>query len=166
MLLPKQGVSSLSTLDINGKTVEIPLTEDFIKSVLQYARKSGKADKRFDLNLVEGQLAETELLKLLGDSTLEVKRDFAVSKTGNLAIEFMCRDKPSGIITTVANWWALALSGDKFNDEVIVLIKTSRLKRLLEGIRTVFGGDGNKSEMFLLPVKNLLQPIEGETTEK
>jgi hypothetical protein len=158
-------METLEIKDVKGKSVEIPFTEELVKSVLKLARKTGRADKRFDINIVEGQLAETELLTLLGDKTVEVKRDNAVSKTGNLAIEFMCRSKPSGIVSTIANWWAFALSGDKFNDEVIILVKTSRLKRMLGGIRTVFGGDGNKSEMFLLPLKNVVQPLEGVSDE-
>lgn len=152
-------METIKTLDSSGNPVTIPVTEELIKSVLQKARKIGRADKRFDLNIVEGQVAETELLKLLGDRTVEVKRDFAVSKTGNVAIEHMCRDKPSGIVTTEAHWWAIALDGEKYNSEVVVLVKTHRLKKLIEGARITNGGDGFKSSMSLLPVQHLVSGL-------
>jgi hypothetical protein len=149
-------METIKTTDSSGNPVTIPVTEELIKAVLKSARKSGRADKRFDINLVEGQLAETELLKMLGDSTIELKTDFYVSKSGNVAIETMCRNKPSGITATEADFWAIKLEGPKYNGDVTVLIKTDRLKTLLDGCRFVSGGDGNRSDMFLVPVEKLV----------
>lgn len=131
------------------------------------------ADYRFDLDLPKGQMAETMLRDILcGDTTgttVEVKRDYKVSQTGNVAIEFRSRRQRSGISTSEAEWWAIALSGpsydgDEGEPEVVVVIKKSRLKRILRALRdngnlrTTMGGDDNTSEMALLPVLRLLQP--------
>ncbi len=41
--------------------VKIELTNDQISSIAKQIRGSGKADSRFDINLMEGKLSEAEL---------------------------------------------------------------------------------------------------------
>lgn len=147
--------------DVNGTLVEIPVDDALTKQVLVGVRQSGKADKRFDLNLKEGQLRETELANIIGNSAIEVKTDFMVSKTGNMAIETFCNGNPSGITATEAEWWAFFLEGPHYNGEVICLLRTARLRKLIQGTRSVLGGDGMRAEMSLLPVKQLLTPLSG-----
>jgi hypothetical protein len=123
-------------------------------------------DYRFDLDLSKGQVAERQLAGILKDAKVECKRDFKVATTGNLAIEFMSRGLPSGLSTSESSWWAFALSGDGYHDEVIVLIKKSRLERLVQNCRSIHGGDrdgGTKgvAEFFLFPVTRLLQTLKG-----
>ena len=112
--------------------------------------------KKFDLDLLEGQIAEHILATLLA-GTIEVKTDSAVSRTRNVAIEYLCSGKPSGIRTSEAEHWAFVLNGERYQKEVIVLIKTERLKRLLNGCRTVNGGDNNVAQIYLLPVERLVE---------
>lgn len=70
---------------------------------------------------------------LRGDETIEVKRDFRVSNSGNIAIEREgLRGRKSGIASTTAEWWAFILDGYNFESEVIIFIKTARLKTLVE----------------------------------
>ena len=72
-------------------------------------------DKRFDIDLQYGQLAESSIADMLQNKKLEVKteRDLWV-KTGNIVIEFESRNKPSGIQTTEADYWFhnLAIGND------------------------------------------------------
>ncbi len=75
--------------------MNIDITEEQFTSLLFQARKNGVADKRFDLNLAEGKLSENRLASIL--KTVEVKRDFKTSDTGNVAIEYACNSEPSGI---------------------------------------------------------------------
>lgn len=131
------------------------------------------ADYRFDLDLPKGRIAEDLLREILcgGSGTkVEVKRDFKVSETGNVAIEYQSRGHNSGISTSEAEWWALALSGpaydgDEDKPEVIVLIKRKRLKRILRNLRDsgslrcAPGGDDGTSNMALLPATRLIAPI-------
>jgi hypothetical protein len=143
--------------------VDIEITDDLVKDILAHVRKEGGAEKRWDINRVEGELAETALNEILdSDGTnIEVKRDFAASTTGNVAVEFMCGGNPSGISTSQSDWWAFALAGDFFNDEVVVLIKKKRLERLLVPARIVRGGDKGKANMYLVRVEELVKPLKG-----
>lgn len=70
-------------------------------------------------------------------TTIEVKRDFLCSKTGNVAIEIWCRNKPSGIMTSKAMYWTFVF------DEDIYIVKKEKLKNIIESKNypTVEGGD-------------------------
>jgi hypothetical protein len=124
----------------------------------------GKGDYRFDLDLKKGLHFENELYKILtveNGTQIEVKADRWVSDTKRLAIEFKCRGKLSGISTSEAIWYAFVLGGDLYKDEVIVLIKTERLKKLVKKIykkykKIIHGGDDNLSQMILIDVYDLL----------
>lgn len=132
-----------------------------LKRLLNKARDKGKADSRFDINLTEGEIAEEELRALFtGGVTIEVKRDFAVSKTGNVAIEESQRGKPSGITKTEAKVWAIVFDGPEYDGQVRVLIDTERLRCIVQDMkRYVYGGDkARRSRMRLLPVEWLLKP--------
>lgn len=129
------------------------------------------ADYRFDLDLLKGQVAEDLVEALLcGEMTVEVKRDYKVSQTGNVAIEGRYRGRNSGIVASTADWWAFTLSGDRYDDnggmpEVVVLIKRERLWRILRAarvagrLRIVAAGDDHAAKTALLPVADLLMPL-------
>ena len=112
--------------------------------------------KKFDLDLLDGQVAENVLANLLA-GTIEVKTDSAVSRTGNVAVEYLCSGRPSGIRTSEAEHWAFVLNGEKYQKEVIIIIRTKRLLTLLNGCRTVNGGDDGIARMHLLPVERLVK---------
>lgn len=116
-------------------------------------------DTRFDVNLAEGEIAEKAIRDLFtGGVTIEVKRDFKVSQTGNIAIEEEYRGRPSGIATTEASVWAFVLDGPGFGGEVKILIDIDRLRCILSKIeRTVYGGDNKWAKMKLLPITTLLK---------
>ena len=114
----------------------------------------------FDIDLKEGEVGELLVKELaLGNRKIEVKRDFMVSRTGNLAIELESRGKASGLAITTAEWWAFVLDGPVFNGEVLLFIKTDRLKKIVDKIKidkgTIRGGDNNTSELVLVPVQEL-----------
>ncbi len=71
-------------------------------------------DKLYDILLTNGL-------------TIEIKQDFQ-TYTGNIAIEYWCRDKPSGISTTEADYHIFIFP---LLDEVWK-IKTSKLKDLIK----------------------------------
>ena len=56
---------------------------------------------------------------------VEVKYDYLMSKTGNMAIECSSRDKKSGIYTTKSDYWVQVYSNDK-----IYIIDTNILRLL------------------------------------
>ena len=57
----------------------------------------------FDLDLQDGEGGERLVQEILSGErgTVEVKRDFIVSESGRVAIEFLCRGRPSGIATSI-----------------------------------------------------------------
>lgn len=157
----QQNGAVIVTHDIKGSKVIVPVSNELIEKVLSAVRVRGQAEKRWDINTLEGQLVEQSLLKLLssGDGTVEVKRDFKSAITGNVAIEGAYKGKPSGIMATAAEWWAQVLDGTGYDGEVIVLIKTERLRKLVSQLAPVRGGDNNTASMKLLPVVKLLQKV-------
>lgn len=116
----------------------------------------------FDFDLSDGRFAEDLLIALFSNERgrVEVKRDLRVSDTGNVAIEYRSRKKKSGIATTTAVWWALVLDGPHYGHQIIVFIKTERLKQLARQLYTegskARGGDDGTSEMVLIPVHLLV----------
>jgi len=110
----------------------------------------------FQYDLKVGQLQEKWLGDLLEGQTIEVKRDFMASQTGNVFVEFFCRGKPSGIATTKAQHWAFILS-----EETVVLLPTAKLKTLARQAhkngRIICGGDSNASQGVLINVERLVQ---------
>jgi len=110
-------------------------------------------DFRWDLEV--GQIAERWLGDILSGNTIEVKRDFVASRTGNVFVEFSCRDKPSGLATTLATHWAFVL-----DDETVVLLPTEKLKTIARESyrkRGAFkGGEKNLSMGVLIRVERLV----------
>jgi hypothetical protein len=112
------------------------------------------SDFAFDLKV--GQDEEIWLADLLRGKTVEVKRDYIASRTGNLFVEFSSRGKASGLATTRANFWAFILDGER-----VVIVPTKYLQQVArlaysEG-RTVRGGDNNTSEGVLVRLEELVR---------
>ena len=118
--------------------------------------------KGFDLDLKFGKLGEEFVRDMqVGNKKIEVKTERDIwEKTGNIAIEIRCKGKPSGISTTESSVWIHLLShngviegGFMFKVDLL----RGKLKKLhKEGnLKMVMGGDGNMSQMALLPIKEL-----------
>lgn len=111
------------------------------------------SDFRYDLEV--GQLAEQELSKILHHKKIEVKKDMKATQTGNVFIEYESRNKPSGIATSEAEYYAIIIEGS------IILKESSKLKALARQYigtkRDVLGGDNNTSKGILLPIQDLLK---------
>lgn len=110
-------------------------------------------DFRWDLKV--GQLQEQWLGEILDGNTIEVKRDFKASQTGNVFVEFFCRGKPSGLATTQATHWAFILG-----EETVVLLPTGKLKTIAREVYKqrgeAIGGEKNLSRGVLIKVERLV----------
>ena len=115
-------------------------------------------DFKFDLKV--GQVGEKMLADILEGCKVEVKRDKWITKSGNIAIEYECRSKPSGIATTQSDWWCLILSGD-MEDKMMLLIEISKLKEICRhyyqkgSIKNM--GDNNLAKAVLIPFSELIK---------
>lgn len=118
-------------------------------------------DKRFDLDLAYGQVFEKKVADILGNSKIEVKTEKDKWKsTGNIVIEYESRNKPSGIITTDADYWLHNLA---MGDDIVLsfLTKVSTLRKYIaqHNPRSVRGGDDMTSKLYLIKLTDLVTLI-------
>ena len=119
---------------------------------------STKNRKKFDIDLEYGQVREKLVADMLQDKKIEVKSERDKwQKTGNIAIEYECYGKPSGISVTEADYWFhnLCIGEDTF---CTLVFKVDNLKKLINNLdykRSVSGGDHNASRMYLLKLDKL-----------
>ena len=119
-------------------------------------------DKRFDLDLAYGQVFEKKVADILGNSKIEVKTEKDKWKTtGNIVIEYESRGKPSGIITTDADYWLHNLA---MGDDIVLsfLTKVSTLRKYIaqHNPRSVRGGDDMTSKLYLIKLTDLVTLIK------
>ena len=90
---------------------------------------------------------------LLLQAQLEVKNDLRAVETNNVAIEIRYDGQPSGLMTTQATWWLIAVGAEGF------LLKADSLRQCALGspFKKVRGGDNNKSELILVPIQVIRQ---------
>lgn len=123
----------------------------------------GKPAPDFDLDLKFGEFHEQLLFQSLsktGNVTVEVKTDRLAVKTGNLAIEFRYRGRPSGIQTTKSDEYFFVIVEQDGSIRYRLNIPTAKLKKIayrryLNGLTTT-GGQYNATEMILIPIIDLL----------
>ena len=115
---------------------------------------------KFDLDLKKGQLGEQLVQQVLCDCKIEVKTDALIQQTKNIAVEFESRGHASGIEVTTADWWAFVIVRDFKYKDIILMVRTSRLKQLVAIYKerhTGVGGDDDTSKMVLIPFDRIIQ---------
>ena len=103
-------------------------------------------------NKPDGKFKDYDLEIIHNDKSIyyEVKADRKASLTGNLAIEYECFNKPSGIATTKADYYAyFIINGDDYDLYIIPVKEIITLIQIKDYKRIVKGGDYNKSKLFL-----------------
>ena len=114
--------------------------------------------KKFDIDLEYGKVREKLVADMLQNKKIEVKSDRDVwQKTGNIAIEYECYGKPSGINTTESDYWFhnLCIGDETF---ATLVFDTKSLKKIINKLdykRSVSGGDNMASRMYLLNLQKL-----------
>ena len=114
--------------------------------------------KKFDIDLEYGKVREKMVADMLQDKKIEVKSERDVwQKTGNIAIEYECYGKPSGINATESDYWFhnLCIGDETF---ATIVFDTQSLKRIISNLdskRSVSGGDNNAARMYLLNLQKL-----------
>jgi len=114
--------------------------------------------KKFDIDLAYGKVRENMVADMLQDKKIEVKSERDMwARTGNIAIEYQCYGKPSGIKATEADYWFhnLCIGDDTF---ATLVFNVDALKRIIDNLdfkKSVSGGDNNASRMYLLNIQKL-----------
>ena len=113
-------------------------------------------DFRYDLEI--GRIAEKKLADILENKKIEIKYDLLASKTGNIAIEYECRNKLSGISITESDYYCYIIANTQCQD-IYIMIETNKLKELcrkyylMNKIKKL--GDNNLSKAVIIPLKDL-----------
>jgi|TARA_R110002012_G_scaffold319943_1_gene541883 hypothetical protein len=121
-------------------------------------KPKSKDRKKFDIDLAYGKVREDLIKDMLQDKKIEVKSERDVWKrTGNIAIEYECYGKPSGINATEADYWFhnLCVGEDVY---ATLVFKTENLKKIIDSLErkvSVNGGDHNASRMYLISLQKL-----------
>ena len=120
--------------------------------------------KSLDIGLEGEKLLDqiAEAYRERGEDAVEVKNDQKVSETGYVYIERESRGKASGIDASNSPYWAIVLDGDKFKREVIVIIKTERLREICQHSDSgdVPGGGSDTSRGYLISPEKLVKSLE------
>ena len=126
----------------------------------------GQKNSDFDLDLKYGQIYEEGLKVLLeskGKIEVKTERDKWYD-TGNMAIEIKCNGRKSGLAVTKADWCFHIFSKDG-QVKGMLCLPVRELKNICNGmqrsnrLRKVMGGDGDRSELLLLPIKEVADSI-------
>lgn len=119
-----------------------------------------KHNSNFKYDLMLGQLKEREIAQIFSNKKIEVKTDFMAQETGNIALEYESRGKPSGISVTEADFYAYCLPLANFQN-IIIFMEINELKRLAReywskgNIKKM--GDENTSVSVLIPLNKLFE---------
>ena len=114
--------------------------------------------KKFDIDLEYGTIREDKISDMLTNEKIEVKSERGMwMKTGNICIEYESYGKPSGIITTEADFWFhnLCIEDNIFCTFIFDVPKLKQLIEKLDFKKSVSGGDHNASRMWLVNIQKL-----------
>ena len=117
-----------------------------------------KDRKKFDIDLQYGKIRESQILDMFENAKIEVKSERDIwQKSGNIAVEYECYGKPSGIKATESDYWFHNLC---INDETYatLVFRTDFLRRIIDSldyVRSVKGGDNMAARMYLLNIQKL-----------
>ena len=117
-----------------------------------------KDRKKFDIDLEYGTIREEKIIDMFLNKKIEVKSERDTwMKTGNICIEYESYGKPSGIITTEADFWFhnLCIKDDIFCTLVFDVPKLKKLMDKLDFKKSVSGGDHNASRLWLVSIQKL-----------
>jgi hypothetical protein len=127
-------------------------------SKFQNQLKQGKKYEKIALNYLEYDTVEHkegyfkeydfEITNKTEKIKIEVKSDRQAAKTGNLCIEYECKNKPSGIAASTADFWMYFIVYP--NRDECYKIPFTDLKEIVKDCRRVCGGDGYHSKMYLI----------------
>lgn len=118
-------------------------------------------DKKFDIQLGRALNAENQLAEILAEKKIELKTEtWQWEQTGNIAIEYACDGKPSGLAVTEADFWVHELR--RGNDTLVYLMfPIARLKELAavayRAGRRRRGGDDARFDMVILSLAKIFK---------
>lgn len=129
------------------------------KKDLEFGKKYEKIAVEYleydNIKFMEGRFKEYDFIieKDNIKKYIEVKSDKLGYKTGNLAIEYESRGKPSGISATMADFWMYFIIEN--NNYTCYKIPVDELKEIIKNCFSVCGGDNRTSKLYLLKIDKI-----------
>jgi hypothetical protein len=124
-------------------------------SILKYG-PTGQVHKEWDIMGIDINDAEYNehgiLTPITTITTYESKADTKTKDTGNIAIEFRCSGKDSGITTSTATYWFYFVHNPDAESIYYYEIPTDEIREAIAADKyrgPVRGGDNNNAEMYL-----------------
>ena len=114
-------------------------------------------DSKFDVDLAFGNIREERVADIFENKKIEVKTERGIwTRSGNIAIEIEWNGKPSGIMTTQADYWFHILEKDE-QEVCMISFPVAKLRQLVVSaqFRRVNGGDDMKAVLGLIPLRNM-----------
>ena len=113
---------------------------------LDYDEFEFNDDNRYDIKIIKNDI----------ETLVEVKSEKLASRTGNIAIEYFCRGKPSGIATTQAHYYyCYVIYNDRYRLFKIPVVDLKEMIKNKLFVRDCIGGDDMASKMFLFSIKSV-----------
>lgn len=133
---------------------------------MSYAGKIAfNRDNKFDIQLSQALIDERRLADIFIGAKIERQElkseSWQWEQTGNIAIEYKCDGKPSGISVTEADLWVHELKRDG-QTLLYLMIPVPRLKDLCRaairaGRARSNAGDDGRFDVVILPLRELLK---------
>jgi len=120
--------------------------EKYEKLFGQYLEKKG-----YKIEYSEGNFKDFDILAQKDKDmiTYEIKKDFITATTGNLAVEYKCNGKLSGLAATKAEYYVI------IDEKYINIFRTKEFKEWIgmnkKWFKIVKGGDNKKAFNILIP---------------
>jgi hypothetical protein len=116
----------------------------------KYERLAVQYFEQGEVEFSSGEFSAYDFI-INGKLKVEVKSDYIATRTGNIAIEYKCNGKKSGIYSSEADYYLYFVIGEP---DRVFKIPTQELIALAEEKgRKISGGDGGKSRMYLIKIK-------------
>jgi len=131
---------------MNSFFADLEIGINMEEEVLAYIRQ------KYPLAIREVAKKEHDLLIPEIGQTVEVKQDFKSKHTGNFVIEVEMYGRPSGLLSSTADWWCFC-DGDSF-----LFVEREKIHSVLNGytLREFIGkGDNEPKKAYLVPKEHL-----------
>ena len=117
-----------------------------------------KGFSKFDIDLKYGQIREDIVKDMFENKKIEVKSErTGWRKTGNIAIEYESRGKPSGVYKTESDYWFHRLELDE-GEFCTLVFPTPIIRKIVDKYKdklTKNVGDNNTSRCVLVQIKKI-----------
>lgn len=113
----------------------------------------GKLKEHFDEVLAH----QTEECDISFPVKIEIKRDRAAKRYGNVAVELEYKKKPSGPFSSLADIWIWEIDGNYFWAYRQTLLRWLASEE--EKYQVKMGGDGKNSKLALIPVTTFVTEV-------